>query len=142
MADVDRQFEQARQDQQRLFEQTLAFSPVTLTYQALATIAGNDGARHQRFLAEVQQHQQGLRDYFQRVIQLSALGDERKPCPTTCLGGYGFRDFDQVPTFAPSPALAGLTEWRQRLLSLPLWTAIMLALAALLLARTVGRRQG
>jgi ABC-2 type transport system permease protein len=141
MADVDRRFEQARQRQQRWFDRALAFSPVTLTYQMLATIAGNDGERHQRFLAEVQQHQQGLRDYFQRTIQLSALGDQRRPCPATCLGGYGFRDFDQVPVFAPSPGLAGLSAWRSRLLPLPVWTAIMLTLAALLLARTTPRRR-
>jgi ABC-2 type transport system permease protein len=135
MAGVDRRFDLARENQQQLFERTMVFSPVTLAYQVLATIAGNDGARHQRFLGEVQQHQQRLRDYFQRVIQLSALGDERKPCPATCLGGYGFRDFDQVPAFAPSPALSGASEWRAQLVSLPLWTAAMLGLAALLLAR-------
>ena len=135
MAGVDRQFEQARQNQQRLFERTLMFSPVNLAYQVLANIAGNDGARHQRFLGEVQQHQQRLRDYFQRAIQLSALGDEREPCPVSCLGGYGFRDFDQVPAFAPSPALSEVSAWRAQLMSLPLWTAAMLGLAALLLAR-------
>lgn len=135
MAGVDRRFDLARENQQQLFERTVVFSPVTLAYQVLATIAGNDGVRHQRFLGEVQQHQQRLRDYFQRVIQLSALGDERKPCPATCLGGYGFRDFDQVPAFAPSPALSGASEWRAQLVSLPLWTAAMLGLAALLLAR-------
>lgn len=139
MAGVDQQFDQARQNQQRLYERALAFSPVSLAYQVLSTIAGNDGARHQRFLAEVQQHQQRLRDYFQRAIQLSALGDERQPCPKTCLGGYGFRDFDQVPVFAPSPALSDVSPWRAHLLSLPLWTALVLGLAALLLARTAPR---
>ena len=140
MAGVDRQFEQAKENQQRLFQQTLAFSPVTLAYQVLATIAGNDASRHQRFLVEVQQHQQRLRDYFQGVIQRAALGDERKPCAATCLGGYGFRDFDQVPVFTPSPALSGRSAWGAQLLSLPLWIAAMLALAALLLVKpfTIG----
>ena len=135
MAGVDREFHLARQSRQRWYEEALAISPVTLAYQVLSTIAGNDGARHQRFLGEVQRHQQRLRDYFQRTIQLSALGDERAPCPKTCLGGYGFRDFDQVPAFTPSPGLSGVSKWRAQLLSLPLWTALMLGLAALLLER-------
>ncbi|MBJ7312529.1 DUF3526 domain-containing protein [Rugamonas sp. CCM 8940] len=139
MGGVEQQFERAKQDQQRMFEDVLVLSPVTLTYQVLAGLAGNDGARHQRFLDEVQRHQRRLRDYFQRVIQLSALGDERAPCPNTCLGGYGFRDFDQVPVFAPTSALSQVGSWGRQLLSLPLWTGALLGLAALLLARAQRR---
>ncbi|MYM84978.1 DUF3526 domain-containing protein [Duganella sp. FT50W] len=142
MAGVDRQFEQTRQRQQRLFQDLLLLSPVTLAHQTLATIAGNDETRHQRFLAEVQRHQQRLRDYFQRVIQLSALGDERVPCPITCLGGYGFRDFDQVPTFSATPALAETTEWRNPLLTFPLWIAALLGMAALLMRRSLNPTAG
>ncbi|WGG52647.1 DUF3526 domain-containing protein [Rugamonas sp. DEMB1] len=136
MAGVEQRFARAKQERQRRFEAALVLSPVSSTYQILAGLAGNDGVRHQRFLDEVQQHQRRLRDYFQEAIQRAALGDERAPCPATCLGGYGFRDFDQVPVFAPSPALATATPWGGQLVSLPLWTGLMLGLAALLLART------
>lgn len=135
MASVDQQFEQARQDQQRRFEKWRVLSPVALAYQALVHIAGNDSDRHQRFLREVQQHQQRLRDYFQRTIQVSALGDERSPCPATCLGGYGFRDFDRVPTFAASSGLSTSSGTRTHLIPLLLWMTGLMGLAGLLLAR-------
>lgn len=135
MAGVDRQFEQARLRQQNLFEQAIVFSPVTLVYQTLSAIAGNDGERHRRFMAEVQRHQSQLREYFQRAIQLAALGDERKPCPAACLGGYGFRDFDQVPRFAASPALARAPAGPPQLAALPVWIAALLVLAAGLMMR-------
>lgn len=135
MAGVDRQFEQARLRQQNLFEQAIVFSPVTLAYQTLSAIAGNDGERHRRFMAEVQRHQSQLREYFQRAIQLAALGDERKPCPAACLGGYGFRDFDQVPRFAASPALARAPAGPPQLAALPVWIAALLVLAAGLMTR-------
>ena len=135
MAGVDRQFEQARLRQQTLFERAIVLSPVTLAYQALSGIAGNDGARHQRFMQEVQRHQWRLRDYFQRMIQLAALGDERKPCAATCLGGYGFRDYDQVPRFTASGALAQAPAGPPQLAALPVWIAALLALAAGLMTR-------
>ncbi|NHQ93881.1 DUF3526 domain-containing protein [Janthinobacterium lividum] len=135
MAGVDRQFEQARQRQQRLFESLQVLSPVTMSYQALVNIAGNDSERHQRFLLEVQQHQQLLREYFQRAIQLSALGDERSPCTVTCLGGYGFLDFDRVPAFEASDALSTVSDSGAQLIPLPLWMAGLIGLAALLLTR-------
>ena len=135
MAGVDRRFEQARMRQQGLFEQAIVLSPVTLVYQTLSDIAGNDGERHRRFMAEVQRHQARLRDYFQSAIQLAALGDERKPCPATCLGGYGFRDFDQVPRFSASAALARAPSGPPRLAALPLWIAALLVLAAGLMMR-------
>lgn len=135
MADTDRQFALAAERRQHLFERLQAASPVTLVYQSLSALSGNDSARHQRFLAEVQAHQQTLRDYFQRVIQLSALGDERTACPRTCLGGYGFRDFAQVPAFASSARLAVASPWRMRLAPLLPWIAILLGIAAVLLRR-------
>lgn len=135
MAGVDRQFEQARMRQQELFERAIVFSPVTLMYQTLSGIAGNDGGRHRQFMAEVQRHQVRLRDYFQRAIQLAALGDERQPCPATCLGGYGFRDFDQVPRFSASTALKRAPDGPPQLAALPLWIAALLAVAAGLITR-------
>lgn len=135
MAGVERQFEQARLRQQRLFTHAIVFSPVTLTYQALSGIAGNDGARHQQFMAEVQRHQARLRDYFQQAIQMAALGDERHPCPAACLGGYGFRDFDQVPRFSASAVLAKAPAAPPQLVALPAWIAALLALAAALMMR-------
>ena len=130
MDGVDRQFEQARLHQQDLFERALVFSPVTLAYHTLSGIAGNDGARHQQFMAEVARHQRRLRDYFQSAIQLAALGDERRPCPATCLGGYGFRDFDQVPRFAASAALARAPDGPPQLAALAVWIAVLLTFAA------------
>lgn len=141
MVGVEGQFAQARQRREDLLAQWQVFSPMTLAYQVLVGMAGNDSARHQRFLGEVQQHQQRLRDYFQRTIQLSALGDERAPCAATCLGGYGFRDFEQVPVFAPSAALSLTSSWRMQLVPLLAWMAGLMALAALLLScpRAIGR---
>jgi len=139
MADVDRRFAQAGENRQRLFERLQGFSPVTLAYQSLSALAGNGHERHQHFLAEVEQHQRTLRDYFQRVIQLSALGDERQPCPATCLGGYGFRDFDQVPVFTPSAAMSTVSGWQTALARLPLWIAALLSIAALILSRRPGK---
>ena len=135
MADVDRQFQQAADHRQKLLDRLQGFSPVTLAYQSLSALAGNDGARHQRFLAEVQRHQQALRDYFQQAIQVAALGDQRSPCPTTCLGGYGFRDFGQVPVFTASPALATVSPWSGPLALLPVWIAGLLGVAAIILSR-------
>lgn len=135
MAGVDRQFQQAAERRQQLFDRLQGLSPVTLAYQSLSALAGNDGARHQRFLTEVQRHQQALRDYFQQAIQLAALGDQRAPCAKTCLGGYGFRDFDQVPGFTPSAALAGRSPWAGPLALLPLWIAGLAAVAAIILSR-------
>lgn len=135
MAGVERQFEQARLRQQNLFTHTVVFSPVTLAYQALTGIAGNDGARHQQFMTEVQRHQLRLRDYFQRAIQLAALGDEQLPCAATCLGGYGFRDFDQVPRFSASASLTRAPAAPTQLAALPVWIAALLALAAALMTR-------
>jgi ABC-2 type transport system permease protein len=135
MAGVERQFEQARLRQQNLFDQAIVLSPVTLVYQTLSAIAGNDGGRHQQFMAEVRRHQQRLRDYFQRAIQLAALGDEQHPCPATCLGGYGFRDFDRVPRFSASAALVEAPAAPVQLAALAAWIAVLLALAAGLMAR-------
>lgn len=135
MAGVEREFANARQRQDRLFEQLLFASPVTAAYQVLAQIAGNDGQRQQRFIAEVAQHQARLRDYFQRAIQQAALDDERHPCPRTCLGGYGFRDFEHVPRFSASAALAAVPPPGAALAALPLWGALLLAAALALLAR-------
>lgn len=135
MAGVDRQFEQARLRQRNLFDQAIVLSPVTLVYQTLSGIAGNDGGRHQQFMAEVRRHQQRLRDYFQRAIQLAALGDEQRPCPATCLGGYGFRDFDRVPRFSASATLAEAPTVPTRLAALAAWIAVLLSLAAGLMSR-------
>lgn len=130
MSGVDRQFQQAALRRQSLFERTLAFSPVTLAYESMAVIAGNDGARHQRFMAEVQLHQLRLRSYFQNAIRLASQGDARLHCSTTCLGGYGFRDFDGVPRFTASASLSVSPNMPPRLAALGAWIAGLLALAA------------
>ncbi|KQV84802.1 hypothetical protein ASD15_06475 [Massilia sp. Root351] len=140
MRGVEQKFDSARRNRDALFGVAAFFSPVTLAYQALAHIAGNDSARQQRFIAEVQQHHGQLRDYFQAEIQRAALGDERNPCPRTCLGGYGFRDFAQVPRFSASAQLAAAPALPARAALLLLWTGL-LAAAAVLLLRYVSRSQ-
>jgi len=135
MAGVDSMFQQARSYRQQLFDQALVFSPVTLAYESMAAIAGNDGERHQQFMAEVQRHQQRLRGYFQSVIQMAALGDAKHHCPATCLGGYGFLDFDGVPRFSASAAMKASPQAPPQLAALALWIAALLMLAAVLLAK-------
>lgn len=139
MVGVDRQFDQASARHQELFDRALAFSPVTLAYDSMAVIAGNDNARHQHFMAEVRRHQLRLRSYFQNAIQLAALGDAKHHCPSTCLGGYGFLDFDGVPRFVASSALSEHPQAPLRLAALAGWIVALLVLAAALLAKT-GRR--
>lgn len=94
---------------------------MTLAYQTLAEIAGNDAGRRQAFVAEVRQHQLRLRAFFQRAIQEAALGDEGQGCAATCLGGYGFRDFDAVPRFRASARRRGWRRRRCRRRARPRW---------------------
>ncbi|WP_332853546.1 DUF3526 domain-containing protein [Duganella sp. S19_KUP01_CR8] len=139
MSGVERQFQQAGSQRQALFDQVLIISPVTLAYESMAVIAGHDGARHQRFMSEVQQHQLQLRAYFQNAIQLAVQGDAKRHCATTCLGGYGFRDFDGVPRFSASAALHASPQLPSQLAALGVWIAVLLALSAASL-RWAGRR--
>ena len=141
MRGVEQNFDSARAKRDALFGVAASFSPVTLAYQALAHIAGNDSGRQQRFIAEVQQHHGTLRDYFQAGIQRAALGDERNHCAKTCLGGYGFRDFAQVPRFSASAQLAAAPMPPARAAVLLLWTGL-LAAAAVLLLRHMARSRG
>ena len=55
--------------------------------------------------------------------------------PRACLGGYGFRDFDRVPRFSASVALAKAPAAPPQLVALPVWIAALLALAAALMMR-------
>jgi ABC-2 type transport system permease protein len=132
---VEQAFDGARARQQRLFAQLAPASPVTLAYQALAEIAGNDAGRQQAFIGEVRAHQLRLRAFFQRAIQEAALGDEGQSCAATCLGGYGFRDFDAVPRFQASAGLAEATLPAPRAAALALWAAALFGLALWLLRR-------
>ncbi|MDC8757292.1 DUF3526 domain-containing protein [Janthinobacterium fluminis] len=139
---VEQAFDGARQRQQRLFGQLAVASPVTLAYQALAEIAGNDSARQQAFIGEVRLHQLRLRDFFQSAIQEAALGDELQECAATCLGGYGFRAFDAVPRFRASAGLAQTPLPAPRAGALALWAAVLFGLALLALRRAApGRRR-
>lgn len=136
---VEHRQTQARQHQQDWLARAIVFSPVSLAYQSLARLAGNDGARQAQFMRQVARHQQRLRDYFQRAIQLAALGDEAKPCLVmTCIGGYGFRDFDQVPRFTPTPDLAAQPAPPWQLVALAPWSAVLCG-AALWWLRRRGR---
>lgn len=140
MADVDARFDQARERQARLLQTWSLLSPVSLTHEALSTLAGGSTGRHQQFLAEVQQHQRALRDFFQARIQLAALSEERQPCPApgstpstgTCLGSYGFQDFKAVPRFVASAGLQVATATPAAVAVLAAWGLALLALAAAL----------
>ena len=150
MADVDARFEQARQRQAGLLQSGSIVSPVSLTHEALATLSGNGTARHQQFLAEVQQHQRALRDFFQARIQQAALNDERQPCPVlnatlgagtgTCRGRYGFEDFKAVPRFAAGPALSAAPSLPAAVPVLLAWAVALLWLAASLARVPVAAR--
>ena len=149
MAGVDARFEQARQRQARLLQVFSFVSPVSLTHEALSTLAGSSAARHQQFVAEVQLHQRQLRDFFQARIQRAALNDERQPCPVvgatpnagTCLGSYGFQDFNAVPRYQAGPSLnaapAGALAAGAVIAA---WALALLALAAWWVRRPAGKR--
>ena len=133
---VEQRFDAARDRQQQLFAQLAPASPVTLAYQALAEIAGNDSARQQIFIDEVRRHQLRLRDFFQRAIQQAALGDERHACAVACKGGYGFDDFNAVPRFHASAALAAAPLPAPRVAALAGWALALFGLALLWLGRS------
>lgn len=149
MAGVDAQFEQARQRQARLLHTFSLISPVSLAHEALSTLAGHSAARHQQFVAEVQVHQRLLRDFFQARIQQAALNDERQPCPVvgatpnagTCLGSYGFKDFNAVPRYQAGPSLSAVpTGVPASAAVLAAWALALLALAAWWVRRPAGGR--
>lgn len=129
MVDVEKTFADARGKRDDLYQRAMVLSPVSLTYQALSQLAGNDQSRQQRFLAEVQQHQASLRDYFQHAIQEAALADERSACAKTCLQGYGFTAFSTVPRFTPSPMLAQAPQATAQFKTMFLWIALLAAMA-------------
>ena len=133
MLGVEREFALAEGARSALFEHLSMFSPITLANAAFAALAGNDHARHRHFIGEVGRHQHRLRDWFQDAIQRAALGDEQTRCARTCLGGYGFRDFERVPRFAASSALSAAPDLPARTWMLLAWTGgfAALALAAL-----------
>lgn len=135
MAAVDNLFQRARSRRQQLLNQALVLNPVTLAYESIAAIAGNDSERHQRFMADVQQHQRRLRGYFQDIIGKAALSDAKHHCPATCLGGYGFLDFDGVPRYSASAAMGESPHAPPQLVALALWIAALLMLAAVLLEK-------
>ena len=129
LANVSGRFEAARTQRDTLFARWSWLSPVTLASVALARTAGTDAQRHRVFMAEAQAHHQRLRDFFQAGIQQAALRDEQAPCPVTCRGGYGFEDFDAVPTFSASPALLQATPFGAGAIAIAAWALALLALA-------------
>jgi len=135
MAGVDTAFGRAEAARAALFARLSMASPVTLANGAFAALAGNDRERHARFVAAVGVHQAALRDWFQDAIQRAALGDEAAPCQRTCLGGYGFRDFDAVPRFTPPAALASPAQLPARTWTLLAWLAAFVSFAGAALRR-------
>ncbi len=143
LADVDAGFERAREQQASLLRRLSLISPVSLSFETLSVLAGQDAARHQRFLAEVQQHQRALRNFFQARIQQAAINEERQPCPPihgtpgtgTCQGRYGFDDFEAVPRFVASSALVAAPGAAAPVAVLLVWAVLLLVLGGWL-ART------
>jgi ABC-2 type transport system permease protein len=140
MAEVAGEFALAENTRATFFVRMSVLSPVSLANAAFANAAGNDRARHHRFIAEVASHQGHLRDWFQDVIQRAALGDEQAPCSRTCLGGYGFREFDAVPRFAASSALALPSGVLARTWTLLAWACAFAMLALIALGLERGRQ--
>jgi len=140
MAGVEREFASAEAKRAQLLDRLSMLSPVTLANAAFARIASTDAARHAQFIGEVARHQRVLRDWFQDAIQRAALNDERTQCPRTCLGGYGFQAFDQVPGFAPSTALGVQPNIPARAWLLLAW-AVAFAVIALAALEHERRRQ-
>ena len=141
MAGVEREFARAEHARAAFFTRMSVLSPVSLANAAFADAAGTDRARHRRFIEDVARHQGRLRDWFQAAIQRAALGDEQAPCARTCLGGYGFRDFDAVPRYAASPALARPAHMPARIWMLPVWACAFAVLACIALWRERSRQR-
>lgn len=140
MRGVERDFEDARQRRDALFDRAAVFSPVTLAYQAFARVSGNDDWRQRQFIAEVERHHAQLRSFFQRAIQTAALADEKSACARTCAQGYGFSDFSSVPRFTPSPALSQAPALPSAFSAILAWMAGLCAVAWLLLRPTLARK--
>ena len=139
MASVQADFSRAQARQAALWQRVAWASPVSLGFELLTEQSGHNGARHQQFLGEVEQHQSRLRDFFQARIQLAALSDERQPCKTTCAGGYGFTDFAAVPRFSASAALLQQPVMPSAATALLAWAAVLLASAIWLTRKTRSR---
>lgn len=135
MLDVDRKYRSAEFARTALFTTVSTLSPVPLASQAFSVVAGNDLARHQAFINEVGTHQLALREWFQAAIQRAALGDEKNPCARTCLGGYGFQEFDSVPRFQASARLLAQTVIPIGTWTLAIWAIGLMAIAHLMLRR-------
>jgi len=141
MLGVEREFAQAENARAAFFTRMSVLSPVSLANAALADAAGNDRARHRRFIGEVARHQGRLRDWFQDAIQRAALGDEQAPCARTCLDGYGFRDFDAVPRFVASSDLAQASGMPARTWTLLAWAFAFAVLACIALGLERSRQR-
>jgi ABC-2 type transport system permease protein len=139
----EQRFEEHRRAQALFLERASRLSPVTLTQNAFERLAGNDAARHARFLADVRAFQLSLRQFFQARLQQSALAEERQPCAhpsTTCMTGFGFTAHKEVPVFTPSAALSTAPKVRfGECVVLLLWGAALAVLAGLTLGRSQSR---
>jgi len=133
LATVERSFDEASDQQSRFLDQWSLLSPATLAYDALARLGGNDLRRHRAFLESVRGHQLALREHFQARIQQAALRDEQDPCKQTCLGGYGFTEFDAVPRYQASAVFGSSPEIGRSAMALTIWGFALLALLAVLL---------
>lgn len=133
LAQVDAKFISAKRKQLSLIDRASVFSPVNLAQHALASIAGNDLARHERFMSAVRSHQLKLREFMQGELQRAAKRDETAPCPNTCVAGFGFTAHDRVPTFVASADLQTSTNVGTEPFWLVLWAALLSFAAAWIL---------
>lgn len=132
MRGVEARFEEARLRRDSLYQRGMIVSPVTLAYQAFSQVAGNDELRQQQFLAEAERHHGTLRDFFQRNIQAAALADEKSACVRSCLYGYGFNSFAEVPHFTASHALTEAHMVPCHFYLIHLWIAALAGLATMI----------
>lgn len=102
LAPVVARLDAARRRQREWMRRWSVASPASAAHEALSRVAGNDVARHELFIAEVERFQSGLRDYFQAAIQQAALRAEDQACASTCADSWGFQDFNAVPIFRPA----------------------------------------
>ena len=100
-------------------------SPPLLLQDALATLAGTDGARHRAFEAQVRAYQLQLRGFFYPRVQTQLRAPTPRPPGQARMN---FTDYDAIPRYAhaDAPALARLSATAPALA----WWLLLAALLA------------
>jgi ABC-2 type transport system permease protein len=101
-------------------------SPPVALQDSLATIAGNNPARHARFIQSAKQYQADMRGYFYPRIERQILSPHLSTC-VGCPGRLSFVDHDRVPKYRfPDQGLLG------RVGPALLWSLLFAAFSAVL----------